>query len=516
MKLKHLLFTASLFIFTATAFAQEAPAEDSKAAKKEAKEAEKAAKAAEKEAAKAAKEAEKASKDESAESSSATESTDAAADTTKKKRIRPPYATSKWPSISAGAGNMTFMGDVSDNVSTFTYTNWRMGYNFRIEHRTWSALGFAINGLYGKVVENERSPVRNLNFQSTIMQAELDIMLYLDNNLFINRASRFSPYLFAGVGYMMFDPKTNLTNKDKLPYYYWDDGTIRTEPKDDNTIGHITPGSPEYNLTTLDDTYETSIDSSFDAERKKFDKTGLTIPIGVGLRYKLSNHFDITASATYYLTMTDYLDGLKGKKGLLNGNDEFIYTSLGFQWNIGMGSPKAGPSIYDDIDFDALDNEDDDGDGVKNNEDWCAGTPSGVPVDANGCPFDNDKDGVWDYKDDEPNSAAGAIVDAKGVTIGEDSYDDLGVDTVGTPRNLVLESHPKSKPERVGSYYSFEKPEGPKGAAGIAEYKEVDTDGDGFISPQEITNAIDKFFDGELDYSASKLHSLIDFFFDQE
>ncbi len=414
------------------------------------------------------------------------------------------------------------MGDISDNVSTFTYTNWRMGYNFRIEHRTWSALGFAINGLYGKVAENERSPARNLNFQSTIMQGEVDIMIYLDNNLIINRASRWSPYLFGGVGYMSFDPRTNLTNADKKPYYYWDDGTIRTEAeyitvngvqvKDENAIGHITPGTPEYNLTSLDDTYETKIDNTSDTESKKITKTGLTIPIGLGLRYKLSDKFDVCASGTYYMTMTDQLDGLKGK----SGNDAFIYTSLSFAWNIGISSPKPAPSIYDDIDFDALDNEDDDGDGITNNEDWCAGTPSGVPVDANGCPYDNDHDGVADYKDDEPNSAAGAIVDAKGVSIGEDSYDDLGNDTLGTPRNLVLESHPKSKPERVGTYFSFEKPGGAQGAAGISEFSEVDIDGDGFISPQEVTNAIDMFFDGKLDYSATKLHSLIDFFFDQE
>ncbi len=122
-----------------------------------------------------------------------------------------------------------------------------------------------------------------------------------------------------------------------------------------------------------------------------------------------------------------------------------------------------------------------------------------------------------DYKDDEPNSAAGAIVDAKGVTIGEDSYDDLGADTVGTTRSLIYESHPKSKPERVGNYFSFDKPQGNTGGAeGISEYAEVDLDGDGFISAQEITTAIDRFFDGELNYTAAKLHNLIDFFFDQE
>jgi outer membrane protein OmpA-like peptidoglycan-associated protein len=44
-----------------------------------------------------------------------------------------------------------------------------------------------------------------------------------------------------------------------------------------------------------------------------------------------------------------------------------------------------------------------DGDGVKNKRDKCPGTPAGVKVDENGCPFDTDKDSVPDYLDKCPD-----------------------------------------------------------------------------------------------------------------
>ena len=60
---------------------------------------------------------------------------------------------------------------------------------------------------------------------------------------------------------------------------------------------------------------------------------------------------------------------------------------------------------------------DDDGDGVKNSRDKCPGTPQGVPVDQDGCPFDEDRDGVYDYKDDCLGTPQGAMVNDRGCWI---------------------------------------------------------------------------------------------------
>ena len=68
----------------------------------------------------------------------------------------------------------------------------------------------------------------------------------------------------------------------------------------------------------------------------------------------------------------------------------------------------------------ALNNSDSDGDGIKDINDYCQGTPKDVKVNSNGCPNDGDQDGVPDYKDKEAASALGAIVDEFGVTLSDE------------------------------------------------------------------------------------------------
>jgi OOP family OmpA-OmpF porin len=61
-----------------------------------------------------------------------------------------------------------------------------------------------------------------------------------------------------------------------------------------------------------------------------------------------------------------------------------------------------------------MEQQDDDGDGVRNNQDQCPQTPSGVAVDDDGCPLDSDMDGVADYLDNCPGTPQGVSVDANG------------------------------------------------------------------------------------------------------
>jgi OOP family OmpA-OmpF porin len=63
---------------------------------------------------------------------------------------------------------------------------------------------------------------------------------------------------------------------------------------------------------------------------------------------------------------------------------------------------------------------DSDGDGVLDDRDKCPNTPTGVKVDAVGCPLDTDKDGVYDYLDKCPNTPTGVKVDAVGCPLDTD------------------------------------------------------------------------------------------------
>jgi outer membrane protein OmpA-like peptidoglycan-associated protein len=85
---------------------------------------------------------------------------------------------------------------------------------------------------------------------------------------------------------------------------------------------------------------------------------------------------------------------------------------------------------------------DSDGDGVLNNRDRCADTPSGAQVNGFGCPADNDGDGVANGIDKCPNTAVGAIVDAAGCTRDSDG-DNIadGVDKCpDTPAGVLVDS----------------------------------------------------------------------------
>lgn len=427
----------------------------------------------------------------------------------KEKKPRPPFYDNKLPSIYIGGGNLSLLADdISKDLRVYNTTNWRWGIYGGLEHRTFSALGFSLGFLYGQLSENERSPIatENRNVETTLMQIDLHIKVYLDNNLFINRASKFSPYLFGGVGYVVnFSPKADLLDAEGRAYNYWDDGSIRDRVKNPENLGIA-------QTLALDRKYETELTESYSKDGvtagETYSKNAITFPFGVALRYKFSNKFYGDIKATYHWSLTDYLDNFKSG----SQTDHYLLTTVGFGYNIAAKTQKK-ISQFDAIDFLALDNGDDDGDGIKNIEDLCSFTPAGVKVDAFGCPKDNDGDGIADYNDQEGNSAEGAVVDNLGITIDEDAL--LKSDTVAVNRDVRYLAFPSIQGKPAKSLYSLEAPETVRKSNTLGDFVVVDRDNDGFISADEITWAIDAFFEGELDFSADKLHDLIDFFFEQ-
>jgi hypothetical protein len=85
---------------------------------------------------------------------------------------------------------------------------------------------------------------------------------------------------------------------------------------------------------------------------------------------------------------------------------------------------------------------DHDGDGVPDNRDRCANTPSGAQVNESGCPLDSDADGVPNGVDRCPNTPVGATVDATGCTRDSDG-DNIpdGVDKCpDTPAGVLVDA----------------------------------------------------------------------------
>jgi len=321
------------------------------------------------------------------------------------------YNIYKLPSVEVSTGVLTFFGDVSAfnrNVPFIGKHNFGLGAC--INQRIGSFFGVSAGFQKGKLTGFDTRPGSYYNFQSDVMHLQFNISLHLDNDIIFDKSSRFAPYLTAGFGYLTFDPKGDLRDKDNKYYYYWRDGTIRDQEFD--------PENPQNgNLLVRDYTFETELDSL-----NKNANSALSIPVGGGVTFKLSDALEASIAMTYVFTNTNFVDNLAAENKSYpffdRKNDNFLYSSVSIRFNIGSIQKQILQNKpYKNINFAEIDAMDSDGDGIKDYADKCPGTPKGVKIDVMGCPVDDDNDGVPNYLDKEMNTSPGSIVDDNGVTI---------------------------------------------------------------------------------------------------
>lgn len=152
-----------------------------------------------------------------------------------------------------------------------------------------NAIGLRLEATFGnvtgddKVLEKVKTTTfgryeRNLSFRTKITEfmlaAEIHPLYIFNKYEEDKEPPRFSPYLLAGVGFFSFNPQAQLNGK-------W----IDLQPL--STEGQ---GFKEY------------------PDRKKYNLKQLNIPIGLGLKYELSNTFNLRAEFVYRILSTDYLD----------------------------------------------------------------------------------------------------------------------------------------------------------------------------------------------------------------
>lgn len=116
--------------------------------------------------------------------------------------------------------------------------------------------------------------------------------------------------------------------------------------------------------------------------------------VGGGIKWRLGG--DNVSRRDLRLELRDVMSDLTS--GLPNNGDmtHNLILTAGLQFHFGRGSKDA------------------DGDGVRDQDDACTGTPAGAVVDMAGCPVDSDGDGVYDGIDQCEGTPAGAKVDAHG------------------------------------------------------------------------------------------------------
>lgn len=407
--------------------------------------------------------------------------------------------------VSAGAGVLTFNGDVGSSSLVGSYSFIRGGYSFSAEKYFNKNIGLSLHLMNGKIARDEKASdnIYKRNFESFISQIGI-------SGIFLARGKKeqlIIPYLSAGIAALSFNPCTDIIDKNGKPYYYWKDGSIKDLPDTGQNYFYAQNIERDYH-------YETSLTDSND-----FPLHVLTLPLGLGVKLKLNSRADINLGFTYQFASSDYLDGLKS-----GGNDKYLFTSAALTWHI-FTLPKQEKEKHSNIDFATIDKTDGDKDGIPDENDLCAGTPKGVKTDSKGCPLDADADGVPDYMDKEPHSKNGLPVDVNGVELTKERMAQIqkAQNSTAEVRSRALSDDFNKKPSAEfmkmveEMQMELRKNPGAKTSAATIPYdlRVADWNKDGFIASDEIAKTIDAFFDGTIDFSAEQIHRLIEFFFEQ-
>jgi OOP family OmpA-OmpF porin len=355
--------------------------------------------------------------------------------------------------LSIGAAN--YQGDLVE-TSLFTLQETSFGYGLYLKRHinlNWSARfgyqGANISGDDQNFSENPSRAKRNFSFTTQLHEISLRLdwepmghKRYTEEGSF---RSMLSPYFFLGAGLTFFNPDTQYGDVD------------------------LTDDKPFTNLVKQD-------------LANSGTQTGVIIPLGVGLKYYISEKLNLALEFGYRPPFSDYLDGVEFS-GDPENNDWYAFGGVSVGYNFSIGKDTDGDGVIDAKDrcvdipgLAALDGcPDRDGDGVADRRDACPDLAG--PIDLNGCP-DTDGDGIVDPKDDCPQIAGGVKMNGC-----PDSDGDGVIDMEDACPNTVGIRSLKGCPDTDGDGITDAEDNCPEEAGvkvnmGCPDY---DTDGDGVV-----------------------------------
>ena len=220
----------------------------------------------------------------------------------------------------------------------------------------------------------------------------------------INSSKVFYPYIFAGGGYLFFNPKD--IDGNRLPRN----------------------------------------------SAKEYSKNSWSLIGELGSRFFISDDISLNVAINMDYVPVDNLDDIDNEVSKGSDKDIFFTARAGISFYFGGLSDADNDGVSDENDLCpatppgvivddlgcALDN---DKDGVPDYLDKCANTPKNISVDLDGCPLDIDGDGVADYIDMCNDTPLGVVVDSRGCPFDSDGdgvpdFKDLCANTpVGTEVN---------------------------------------------------------------------------------
>jgi len=134
--------------------------------------------------------------------------------------------------------------------------------------------------------------VRNLSFRNRIKELSVTGMfdLFKNENTYISRVD-FTPYAFGGVAIFHHNPKALAPATDQS-------GAALAEA---GQWVDLQPLGTEGQFSTLSD-------SAVNFGIKPYNKFQISIPLGIGVRYRISDTFDFSMETGFRVLFTDYID----------------------------------------------------------------------------------------------------------------------------------------------------------------------------------------------------------------
>lgn len=187
------------------------------------------------------------------------------------------FAQKKW-FANGSIGAINYFGDLQEKQ--ITTIDMHMGFNLGITRQFSPYFLANFSMMFGKLSANDANNGpkwvgRNLNFQTAIFETsltgEFDLINILepdDGNLIDDNPKRFTPYIFAGIGVFHFEP------------YTYDLSGTRVKLRPLGTEGQAKP----------------------------YSAWAVSIPLGIGVKYQLTNTVQIGAEFNIRKALTDYLD----------------------------------------------------------------------------------------------------------------------------------------------------------------------------------------------------------------
>jgi len=420
------------------------------------------------------------------------------------------------PILGIGVGVIKYFGEVQDvYITNPVMGNKAINFSVSRDFNDYLTGHFVV--FYGNLSGNARTDNFNFNFKTDALDGALmlsynfyHILRKPDLLISYREQRRLIPVFSVGISAFNFLSKADLTDANGNTYHYWSDGSIRDRVESERN---------DYSSVILhrDYKYETDLRELNLDGLGKYNKTAFSMPIDLGLELNLHKHAVLKLGATYYWTWNDNVDNISAvgegnRKGNASG-DNFLYSYLTLKLDLFSDEKEVDENTFFFIKsevVDAIKVSDEDNDGVSDVWDECLETPENIPVDAKGCPIDTDKDGIPDYRDDEINTEKDSIVNLKGVKLTDEEwayYSDTTRPAIDYDQ--ICEIYPSLCYNNERERYRKEKTQMPE------KFKYIDLDKDGYLSVEEISKAIDDFFNMVSPLTSEDVYELAQFFFSQ-